>query len=220
MTGTDAATGYVVVGDVVDSRQIPDRDQFGGTLADALATVNRTYGESIRADFAAVKGIDEVVGVLDDVRAVYDVVKTVYDAIHPQQVRFVVVRGAIDVNPGGTDATAMDGPAFHDANERMEAVERRDLLFDLDGGDPTVDGLVAGTVNLVLTLREDWTDREFQVVRARERAATQREAAAELGLAQQTVSDALRRAHWKRVHQVERFLDTIFLEYDERTNAT
>lgn len=216
MNPSDSGEGYVVVGDVVGSRNIDDRDAFSRLLDDALATANHRYADSVRADVVTVKGVDEVAGVLDHPRDVYGVVKTVHDEIHPHQVRFGVAHGAIDVNPDGTDVTTMDGPAFHRANELLEWVERRNSLFALDGVHPRVDDLVSATVNLVLTLREDWTDREFEAVRARERTASQQEAADRLGVTQQTVSDRLQRAHWNRVTEAEAVVTDVLADYQHR----
>lgn len=213
MNPSEVGDGYIVVGDVVGSRNIGDRDAFGRTLDDALATVNHQYDDSVRADVVTVKGVDEVAGVLDHPRDVYAIVKTVYDEIHPHQVRFGVAHGGIDVNPDSADVTKMDGPGFHHANELLEWVERRNSLFAFDGRHPVVDDLVSTTVNLVLTLREDWTDREFEAVRARERAASQQEAADRLDLTQQTVSDRLQRAHWNRVTAAETVVTDVLDDY-------
>ncbi|SEW18679.1 SatD family protein [Halobacterium jilantaiense] len=215
MSPSESSGSYVVVGDVVGSRAIDDRDTFGRALDDALATVNHQYAGSVRADVVTVKGVDEVAGVLDHPRDVYGVVKTVHDEIHPDQVRFGVAHGAIDVNPDSADVTTMDGPAFHHANELLEWVERRGSLFAFEGRYPAVDGLVSSTVNLILTLREDWTDPQFEAVRARERASSQQEAADQLDIGQQTVSDRLQRAHWNRVTQAEDTVREILAGYED-----
>lgn len=215
MNASESDTAYVVVGDVVGSRTIDDRDAFGRTLDGALAAVNHQYDDSVRADVVTVKGVDEIAGVLEAPRDVYGLVKTVHDEIHPHQVRFGVAHGRIDVKPGSADVTEMDGPAFHRANELLEWVERRDGLFALDGVHPGVDDLVSTTVDLILTLREDWTDREFDAVRARERAASQQEAADRLGVIQQTVSDRLQRAHWNRITQAESTVERILAAYED-----
>lgn len=215
MAESPADTGYVLLGDVVGSRDVEDRAAFGDTLNAALDTVNRRYGEALRADLRTMKGIDEIGGVLEDAGVVYDLLKTLYDAIHPHQIRVAVCYGRIDVNPTAADVAAMDGPAFHDVTAALDRLETNDLLFAFDGDTPAVDDLVSSTVNLVLTLREDWTDTEFRVVEARERHDSQHAVAAELDRSQQAVSAALSRAHWERIRAAEATLGEIFKQYED-----
>lgn len=215
MADPAADTAYALLGDVVGSRDVEDRAAFGEKLTAALEAVNERYGEHLRADLRTMKGIDEIGGVLEDASVVYDVLKTLSDALHPHQVRVAICHGRIDVNPTAADVAAMDGPAFHDATESLEDLESAGLLFVFDGGNPTVDDLASSTVNLVLTLREDWTETEFRVVRARERHDSQQAAAAELDRSQQAVSAALDRAHWGRVRSAETTLAEIFKQYED-----
>lgn len=214
-----ADAAYVLLGDVIESRDIDDRAAFGETLTAALDAVNERYGEHLRADLRTMKGIDEVGGVLEDASVVYDVLKTLSDALHPHQLRVAVCHGRIDVNPDASEVAAMDGPAFHDATEALEGLESNGLLFAFEADNPTVDDLLSSTVNLVLTLREDWTETEFRVVRARERHDSQQAVAAELDRSQQAVSAALGRAHWQRIRTAETTLDRIFKSYIPTINS-
>lgn len=55
---------YVVRGDVVGSRDREDRAGLRETIETSLSSVNDRYADDIVAEFALVKGVDEVAGVL------------------------------------------------------------------------------------------------------------------------------------------------------------
>ncbi|AGB16427.1 hypothetical protein Halru_1828 [Halovivax ruber XH-70] len=193
---------YVVLGDVVDSREIADRDGFRETFTEARETVAARYESSFVAGPSVLKGIDELGAVLSSLDSLYDVAITLQNVLYPHAIRLAVASGEISV--GETDAVAhMDGEAFHRATELLEAVERDGLRFGLDTDTHPLDTAVADEVNLLLSLRESWTDRQREVVTRYERAPTQRAVADELGISQQAVSNTLQSASWPLIETIE-----------------
>lgn len=195
--------GYVVLGDVVASREIDDREAFRDTVEAALATVNERYAADVAATFALVKGIDEMAGVLGGPTPLYGVLRDIVSAVRPGAVRFGVTYGEIDVGAGEDTVVEMDGPAFHRADEALATVAETDLYVAFDGRAPEVDPFVETALNLLLMAREDWTDRQREVVHAYEEAGTQRAVAERLDVSQQVVSATLRRADWRRIERLE-----------------
>lgn len=207
---------YVLLGDVVRSRRIDDREAFRERLAETCAALNDDYGESIDADFRVLKGIDEVGGVLSSLRSVYGIVRDLFEGLRPYEMRLALAHGSIDVEADSRDVARMDGPAFHRAAELLSGLEEGDLLFDMDARDPTLDAALADEINLLLVVRQGWTDRQREVVEAYQRHGEQTAAARELGVTQQAVSDALRRSSWPLVDAIEERLASTLRRYDER----
>ncbi|MFC3958523.1 SatD family protein [Halovivax cerinus] len=196
------ADRYVILGDVVDSREIADRDEFRETFTRARERVAETYGDAIVAGPSVLKGIDELGTVLSSVEPLYDVAITLQNVLYPHAIRLAVASG--DITVGETDSVAhMDGEAFHRATELLESVERDGLRFGLDTGTRPLDTAVADEVNLLLAHRESWTDRQREVVTRYERASTQRAVADDLGISQQAVSNTLRSAEWPLIETIE-----------------
>ncbi|WP_254863242.1 SatD family protein [Halovivax gelatinilyticus] len=204
MTAESAPGGdrYVVLGDVVDSRSITERDRFRETFAEARERVARRYESAFVAGPSVLKGIDELGGVLSTLEPVYDIVVTLQTALHPHAIRIAVASGEISVGPDGSVAQ-MDGEAFHRATELLEAIERDGLRFGLDTGTHPLDTAIAGEINLLVHVRESWTDRQREVVTRYERAPTQRAVASELEISQQAVSNVLQSASWPLVETIE-----------------
>lgn len=195
----------VVLADVRDSRDLADRESFGDDLDATLTDLNETLAGSITAEFAPLKGIDEFGGVLDSPRRVYDVIRQVAEGLFPVAVRFGVAYDTVDVVPE-SDVALMDGPAFHRADELLRAVESSGDLVGVDTGDPLRDGYLTDVANLLLTLRSDWTDRQFEVVTTYRETGSQTATAERLGVSQQAVSAALRRSHYGRIDRAETHL--------------
>lgn len=205
---------YVVLGDVVQSREIAARERFRRMLADACEDVNREYRTDIVAPFELLKGVDELGGVLSSVTGIYDIVKDLFDALHPHRLRIAVVRGEIDVGADTGVVSQMDGPAFHRADELLEQVERADLLFDARIGQERFDLAVADEINLLLATRRRWTDRQREIIDYYERYGSQYDVAEELGITQQAVSKSLGKASWQMVQRIEERLGRVLQEYE------
>ncbi|WP_435065304.1 SatD family protein [Halobaculum sp. EA56] len=201
MNGTERT--HVVLGDVVDSRSDPDREALRDRIEEALAAVNEEYADAVGAAFAPIKGADEFGGTLRDPGVAYGVVRTIQERLHPTVARYAVVAGAVDVNPGASDVTAMDGPAFHRADEALAELTDAGGAFLVDTGDARADDLATAAGDLALAVREEWTDRQAEVVRAYRRHETQTAVAEALGVSTQAVSKTLSAARYDRVRRAE-----------------
>jgi hypothetical protein len=213
MNDSESGTRYVVLADVVDSRQIRDREEFEAQLKGALEYVNEVEGQCISTPFTQMKGVDEFGGVLTNLKRIPDVLSGILDRIHPSTARFAIASGEIDVEGERETVAEMDGPAFHDASTLLDEVEDSGLYVAVDTR-REVDGLVAAALNLLLVEREHLTERQMEVILAYEKYGTQAKAGDELGLQQQGVSNALKRANYMRRKKIRsclrQALETIY----------
>lgn len=193
----------VVLGDVVASRDIPDRAAFREQLLGTVEYVNRTFTEQVVADFALQKGVDEFGGVLASPVRVYDVVDEITRRVHPEAVRFAVCWGEVDVEPDASDVQRMDGRAFHRADDLQQSIADTPFRFAMDLDDPPLDTTLADEVNLLLLRKADWTDRQHRVVARYEELGSQDAVADELAISQPAVSQALDRADYRLLREIE-----------------
>lgn len=205
---------FVLLGDVVDSRSISNRDTFHRHLVNACNQINDRYGENLCGELEILKGIDELGCVLVSVTSIYDIAKDLLDALHPHQIRIAVAHGKIDIGVKTGVVSQMDGPAFHQADELLDSVEQSERRFDIRTGRTGFDLAVADEINLLLTVRQQWTDRQHEIVNKYEQLGNQREVAEELGISQQAVSNSLSRASWPMIQHIEERLDRVLREYN------
>jgi len=197
---------YVMLGDIKSSTQIPDRRSFQQVLRSACRRLNRTAGRDIVASFKPLKGVDEVGGALASPGSAYDLVVGFLDTIRPQQARFVLTYGEVDVGSTSADVADMDGPAFNAAADAMADLKESDLVFKTDLGVRSLDASVTGLANALLLQRHRWTERQSAAVAAYREQGSQSAAAARLHITQQAVSKALEGASWRDLAVLEAYL--------------
>lgn len=198
--------GYVLLGDVVGSRDIPEREAFQRRLETVCEAATDDHQDAFQARLDLLVGLDEVGGVLTTVEPLYDVLTSVYDGIDPHRIRFVCVEGEIDVGWEAGDVREMDGPAFHVADETLERIEREALWFDMvtdDGGRAQLFGAIAGVINPILYLRREMTDHQREIAAAYEQLGTQVAVAEEFDVSQQAVSKAMAGSNWPMLRTLE-----------------
>lgn len=197
----------VVLGDVVDSREIDDREAFQRTLTETLDAINEEFDDSLQAPFAVLKGVDEIGGVLRTVPPVVKTQRRLARAVHPQQMRVVAVLGAVDVNEGAGDVAVMDGEAFARADALLAELESEDFTFRLAGDEPVLDVLLSDEINLLDMLRAEWTERQLEIVTRLDELDSQKAVAESLDISPQAVSKALSRTKGRKVLAIEERLD-------------
>ena len=194
---------FVVLGDVVDSRNVSNRDSLRENLEQTLSEINNEYESGIRAPFRFLKGVDELGAVLSDISILYEAIKRIYVETRPVKIRFAGALGEVDVGADAEDIAEMDGPVFHRADRLLSELTDEGRLFRLDTSDDFADVLLGNHVNLNLMFMDSWTPKEMEIVTRYEKRKNQAEVAAELDVSQQRVSNALRETDWKVFHRME-----------------
>jgi hypothetical protein len=200
--------GCVVVGDVVHSRDVVDREALRRDLSDGIEAVNRRVEGSSIAAFAALKGVDEVGGVLETPARSYRAMCEIAESIHPTEIRFAVVQGTVDLGVETGTVAEMDGPAFHEADELLsslaEAGRYVGLSLDGDRWGPT---LLRDLQDLLFAWKYEWTPDQAEVVRQYRRLDSMDAVAARRGVTVQAVSQMLGRARAGQVLAIEADID-------------
>lgn len=206
---------YVVLSDVVGSRRIEDRESFESQLTNAFDTLNRTHEASLAVPLSRMKGIDEFGCVIENLSAIPEIISTLLNHTHPVGVRFGIASGEIDVGISEDTVAEMDGPAFHRANQILQAVETDGLYVGLDT-DTAYDGLASAALNFLSLHRMALSKRQVETILAYESSGTQSEAADELGVSQQAVSNTLQMASYYQTNELLKWLrDSFDSIYDE-----
>lgn len=208
-----------MLGDVVSSRSISDRENFQKKLGEACKKINKTYVSDIYGDFRILKGVDEVSGVLSTISNSYDIITAMLEQLYPHLMRFVLVCDYIDTALETRDVARMDGPAFHRASDIMNTLKKSKLMFDMSVDDELMDAAITGQINLILLLKRNWSQKQHQIVREYEKTRNQYDVAKKLGITQQAVSKALTRSMWKEIKSIEENLDHILHNYPQREVA-
>jgi len=213
-----AVSYYVLLGDVVLSRNIAHREEFQLRLQRACSKATKQFPTAVHTRIKLLKGTDEFGAVLNSWQNVFDMVNMILDEIHPYQVRFSLVRDVIDVGEYSDDVAKMDGPAFHRAASMINELKQTGLLFQMATGDPQTDMSISNQVSMLLLLRQRWTAKHHQIVMEYRKNETQQFIASKMKITQQEVSRLLRQIHWKQYHVMENLIRQQFISLGNGDN--
>lgn len=210
---------YVLLGDVISSRRISDRERFQNQFEEILEKINATYVEDIFADFKILKGIDEIGGVLSTMSNIYKIINEMLEQLHPNLIRFVLIFDYIDTGMESFDISKMDGPAFHKASDTMNTLKKSKLLFEMSVSDKMIDTAIIGQINLILLTKKNWSLKQHQIVREYKSTHNQDDVAKKLGITQQAVSKTLNKVMWKEIFLIEEKLNYIIADYSQKLHT-
>jgi hypothetical protein len=197
---------YVLLADVVGSRRIQQRQSFDARLEAGMQKVAHGYAAAFEMPLRTWKGLDEIAAVVKSPLLLYTIMNELQDAAAPEKLRFVLVQGEIDVVPEDNDVRHADGNVFHQAAALMQQLKKDALLFSCQTLDPVWDKAMMTQVNLLMMIKEDWTERQRKIFIEYGKSDRQEEVAQQLHITQQTVSKALKAVKAVQVQKLEQAL--------------
>lgn len=206
----------VLLGDVVSSRQIVDRDRFQNRLAELCSMINAEYANDIYAPFKGLKGLDEIGGVLKDISNAFNIIILISEMLYPCKMRCSLVYDFVDTALDSGDIAKMDGPAFHRASKAILELKETELLTRIAVEDEVFDKILEGEINLILLFREARTPKQRKIIKEYELIKNQIKVSERLGLSQQYVSMTLKRTRWKMLKDLEEELNRSLYSYQQR----
>lgn len=192
----DPALNYCpVIGDLAASKKLGDvqREQAYRQLKTILDDVNEAYRDDVAASFLITRG-DEFQGVLRSAGRLMTILRDVDEALPQVAVRFGVGIGRLTANLSMSVAYwGIDGPAFYEARDAIEAAKREKLRFAFRGF-----GYITDTLNTLAGveafIRSKWTGRQRRAIEMRRSGMKYDDIALDLGITKQAVSARLRAA--------------------------
>lgn len=207
-------TRCVVVGDVVGSRDVDDRETLHERLEAGMARANEAVESDLAASFSTLKGVDEIGGVLVSPRRSYRALREIATAIHPVEIRFAVVWGRVDICIDADDVAVMDGPAFHEADSLLADLSESDRYVGLsvEGTDGWLETLLSNQMHLIFMWKYEWTPDQGDVIRSYRDLGTMEDVAMRRDVSVQAVSQMLSRAKAPTILALEEELDSALAE--------
>ncbi len=190
----EMTSSVLLIGDVIGSRNVPDRSSLHDSLAAALAEVNERWGTDLRITVG-----DEYQGTAPSVGAATAIVLAMRLALLPAyDVRHGIARG--DAAVLDVDAGIEDGPGWWAARAAIDAAEDRSrraatrssrtAFRSADPDEPI------GALEAALLARDELVgrldERSLSVLRGLLSGRTQRDLAAEAGVSASAVSQRVR----------------------------
>jgi len=153
------ATYLAIIGDVVRSRDIQDRNEFQQRLRSSISRINLEFSAHIASHFMLTIG-DEFQGLLKSPETLPQLLAVIRSEIHPIEQRVGIGIGSLDTKLEPV-SIGMDGPCFHRARDAIERAKSFETLIEVESGRATESFQIYSL--LYSNLRRRWTPRQRQV---------------------------------------------------------
>ena len=194
-----------IIGDIKDSRKIPDRLTVQEKMGAVLKDINHKYDRDIATDFLITLG-DEFQGLLLSGEHIMEILLEIERRMYPVRMRFGIGVGAITTGISRKMAIGSDGPAYYRAREAVEylkQIEKRNRAEAstrrvASDGDNQASIMLLNTIFTLMKVVEDsWTDRQRMTIEDMlEHRDSQAAAAKRLNITQPTVQKALAKGNY------------------------
>ncbi len=193
-----------IIGDIVNSRELRDRNHTQIKLEKTLQAINKKYSECIVSEFLITLG-DEFQGLLKPTATAYRILCEITEEMYPVQIRFGLGYDKISTNLK-REALAMDGPVFYLAREAVKTAHDsvgHTVVFKsgaLNVHEETHINLMFQSLSVIKKL---WDDSFWKIIKYLREGRTQSDIANIIGTSQPYISKLIRNAYWKEVKELE-----------------
>ncbi len=216
---SSASPNYLaIIGDLVHSRDIPNREQFQQQFHQTMADLNQKFQQAITSPFTVTLG-DEFQALLHDATPLFAIIDHLKTALQPHAFVLGLGVGKVETAISRTTSVGMDGPCFRLARKNVERSKKKPPRIRL-----SVAGLDTEVVNALLHFLEDiqnhHTPRQQTVVYWYERLGNQQAVARQLGISQSAVSQILQSARYPLMMRSRKAIVTFINQFLNPSSPT
>lgn len=201
---TDRSIFHALIGDIVGSRDLPDRAAVQRDLERLLRSLNEEFQDPDEGGLATpikLTAGDEVQVLLSAPERAVDLVVRIADGLHPATIAWGLGAGPITTDVG-EDVAVLDGPCFHHARDAVEAAGDGNEWLRTKGLPAPHGESISALFRLMGVIRARWKPAQMRYIRG-VRTHLQKEVAALHEVDESTVSKALQAARFRDVEQGE-----------------
>lgn len=201
-----------IIGDIVNSKKIPNRQEIQNLFASVLIQINIEFDNDIASNFTITLG-DEFQGLISKPSLSYEIIKIIKQRMSPVELVFGVGIGEMKTTIKREISIGSDGPAYHYARNMVEKAKkiRPSIRYYSDtASDELINGLLYFTESCI----NSRTAKQVEVVKLFDELKFQKEVAKRLNKSQSTISGMLLNAFYYEVanaeEEIRSFLKTKF----------
>lgn len=194
-----------IIGDIMQSKQIVDRECVQKKMVQTLAKINKKYTDDIAAKFTITLG-DEFQGLLSCGTNVLKIITEIENELDDVDIRFGIGVGDITTPINREIAIGADGPGYYQARRAIDYLKKSEkkkesgkanIRLAIDGKEQETTELVNVIFSLMTAMKSSWTARQREVVwKMLQNSTSQVEVASELGIRQSSVQKSLANANF------------------------
>ncbi len=197
----------ILVGDVIkSSKKFKPKEWENFQLS--IETVNQKFAGELIIPFIVYSG-DSFGAVCSNIAKATEMVFTLQESQKYQKSRFVLIEDEITYGMEQKNFLTLEGPALWKSEEQLTLLKKSKQFFATDLANPLLSLTVSTIVNLILSVRNDWNEQEWNIYRNYHSNVKQKDLADELGITQQYVSKIIRQSKLRLIKEAEENLKII-----------
>ncbi len=190
-----------VIGDIVHSREIKDRQAFQNRFKEVISDINLKYSKYIASSLTVTLG-DEFQGLLNIPYISYEIIMDIKKRLSTIDLVFGVGIGTMDTDFSKDISIGSDGPAYHYAREMViRAKKKRPTICYKSNS--IEDELINSLIYFIESCSSSRTKRQSHIVDLYNNLESQREVAITLNIKQPVVSRALKGSFFNEITTAE-----------------
>ena len=151
----------VLIADIIDSRNLPNRGQVQSGLESVLGELNGQHRELL-SPYTITLG-DEFQAVFGGADYVFADILAIMRQLHPVELRFALGVGPLSTAINPEHAIGMDGPAFHKARDLLAEMKHDSRTLAITGL-PEDDGLQEAALGLFNLQLRKWQPNRLAIL--------------------------------------------------------
>lgn len=209
-----------IIGDMIGSKKIVDRNEVQIKLRNQLSAINEKYRDDIASKFMITLG-DEFQGLLKCGRNAMNIISEIELAMLPVKLRFGIGIGMMDTEINAEIPLGADGPAYHKARKMINELKNKEKHYKenhsnimiASESDEHIDILLNSILSLSSTLKSKWTKRQTEIINCYlNSGSNQYKTAEKLSITQSSVNKALVNSSF---YSYKKALDTVSMALSE-----
>ena len=211
-----------IIGDIIDSKKIKNRNEVQQKLKHVLSKINQSYDDIIAANFIISLG-DEFQGLLCQQEKVFEIVNDIEMNMFPIKIRFGIGVGKIDTDILKNNTLEIAGPAYYNARKSISILNEKEKNYEkivtnaiINSGEQwdTQDELINSILSLIYISKSKWTKNAVNVIKT----YIKNNCNQELGVQQPAISKTLNNCYFYTINHSYNVLHNTMKERDDNDN--
>ena len=188
----------IIIGDVIKSSKRFHRDKWEN-FHQSIETINKIYQNELIIPFTVYSG-DSFGAVCKNISSAAEIILTIQDIQEYYKSRFVLIEDEIAYGIDKKSFLTLVGPALWKSEEKLSSIKKSKMFFVADLQNELMTITVNTIMNLILSVKSDWNEQEWEVYRNYNKEVKQKELARKMGITQQYVSKIIKQS---RLHLIK-----------------
>lgn len=195
----------VLIGDIVESKKIKQRQKFQIEFQKLISDLNSVYKKKIVSPLTITLG-DEFQGLLNDSTELFLIIHKIQSSFRDVIFRFAMSVGSISTKINNETAIGMDGGGFHDARAAMDRNKKENRHFSFCGNQPEAI-LIDNMLHWIDLVSAKWKKEKWKTILLKQLGNSQKQIEQQINISQSAISQNLKNPNTQLVMETEKIIE-------------